>query len=88
MSITLKVNNVETDIPVRDMKDGDIGVITSWVIYRKDYIGLIIQYIFKYNMLIVLGKPTQEAWDRKDDLDMYDNCRVRLLKKGDVINVS
>lgn len=72
----------ENDIPLRDMRDGQIGIITKWT---EDYEGQIAQ---RYaDSLFILGSGVSEAgWTNifKNSLIMNDvqGYRVRILPPG------
>lgn len=73
-------NQVQLDIPVSEMKDGEIGVITGWYAGTEKYIGIIVQ---RYNeKLVALQKPYIESWI---SISESENCRVRILQKGETL---
>ena len=65
---------------VGDMKDGDIGVIVNWEV--SGYSGLIVQR--RDNDLIIIGDT--DGWSVVTNVSK--NCRVRLLKKGEILIVT
>ena len=86
------VEGKQTEIPVSEMKDGDVAVITHWtnsVVSKKDhYVGTIVQRF--YNDLVRLGAPGESCWT-----GFFDNTtinsgiyRVRLLTSEDTITVA
>lgn len=87
MPVTLAIESDGT-IPVKDLKDGQLAVITAWGNGKSSpYTGRIIQR-FK-DVLITIGMGSDEAWENlltnhKSCLD----CRVRVLKVGDGIMVT
>lgn len=61
-----------SSIPVCDMQDGDIGMITEWD-DRKEYVGRIIQ---RYgNSFISLGRRYGESWTNAFDTLNGDDRR-------------
>jgi len=80
----VKKENTE-GIWVGNMKDGDIGVIIEWgsIIYC---LGRIVQ---RYgNDLISIGMPSGDSWRvLTPSRELSSNCRVRLLKKDEVLVV-
>lgn len=71
-------NEPKFDIKASDMKDGQIGIITSWSL--KPYIGRIVQR--SNNMLIALQKPYGDCFNSIVD---DETCRVRILQKGEIL---
>lgn len=79
----LTLSNSERDIPVYNMKDGDIGIITRWG-EQDDEIGSIVQ---RYkDVLISLGEASGSSWT-EIFRSLNTDCRVRLLNSGDIINI-
>ena len=65
---------------VDNMKDGDIGVIVAWP--YSSYLGRIVQ---RYESgLITIGIPGRNSWVCST---LPDDCRVRLLEKGEMLVV-
>ncbi len=86
MKLTLK-KNYENDIPVKEMKDGDIAIITLWAnIKSHPSVGTLVH---RYqNILVALGQQSGLSWDGiLYSPDRQYGCRVRLLKSGDTILV-
>jgi hypothetical protein len=79
------VNSKSTDIPVTKMKDGDLAVITKWW-QGNYYVGTIVH---RYDeLLIAVGKKSGESWRLLFNGDCKcDDCRVRLLTKGETLIV-
>lgn len=75
----MKLQSEITDIPVREMKDGEIGIITQWVELIQ-HIGNIVQR--HGDKLIRLQKGTLDSWDA---ISTKDECRVRILQKGETL---
>lgn len=71
-------NEVQLDIPVSEMEDGQIGVITSWL--HENYVGRIIQR--HHDRLVALQRTYLESFAAITD---SDKCRVRILQKGEVL---
>lgn len=71
----------DDSIPVREMEDGQIGVIAEWST-QPMYVGVIIQRYNNY--LVALGKPYVCSW-----YEITDNhgCRVRILQPGTLLEV-
>lgn len=72
------------DICVKDMKDGDIAVITNWSC--GDYIGLVVQ---RYkDFLITVGSRSGNGWNEYFKHGSGSkNCCVRLLEPGEELIV-
>jgi hypothetical protein len=72
-------NEVKLGIPVREMSDGQIGIIVSWSGFGN-YVGRIVQ---RYgDTLISLQKPSGNSWSQ---ITLEDDCRVRILQKGETL---
>lgn len=78
-------NNKPNDICVNDMEDGDIGVITQWSC--GDYVNQVVQRYKNY--LLVVGAHSEWGWDTSFNYSNNRNeqCRVRLLEKGEELVV-
>ena len=76
------LNSPLDDIEARNLKEGQVAVITQWPV---DYRGLII--IRNGNMLIEVGGI--HAWDGVTESTIIDHTqfRVRVLPKGTRIEV-
>ena len=74
--VQLKEKNKDNSIPVSELKDGQIAVITEWS-NGEDYIGLIIQKFMC--SLITIGKNHSGGWDKTPT---SKDCRVRVLEEG------
>ena len=72
--LQLKEKNKDNSIPVSELKDGQIGVITEWS-NDNDYLKIIIQRSGDY--LIVIGSP--EDWIK---ITTNTYCRARVLPEG------
>ena len=68
-------------IPVKEMKDGDLAVITSWK-NSSNYKGSIVQ---RYkDCVLTIGKDHGQSWEHVfDGSRNWNNCYVRLLEDGD-----
>lgn len=83
MSVKL-TNQIEEDIPVFEMKDGQIAIITKWG-NSPEYIGRIVQ---RYgDELITIGMNSHYRWDNLSDGLLSPECRVRLLQPGETITI-
>jgi hypothetical protein len=75
------------EIPIKDLKDGEIAVVTQWPV--PHYIGLIVQRYGDY--LITLGSAHSSSWAKffiKDfSTGQFDDCKVRVLPKGTQIEI-
>ena len=72
-------NEFKLDIPVSEMKDGEIGIITMWGV-TKHHIGLIVQ---RYsNSLIALQKPYGDSFT---GIAVGNDYRVHILQKGEIL---
>ena len=80
MAVRLKTN--DDGIPVGNMRDGQIGVITQWPI--GDYVGRIVMR--SCNDLITIGKPGRQNWTSyfSNPHDNH-NTRVRILTNGETL---
>jgi hypothetical protein len=83
------ITDITTDIPVGEMKDGDIAVITQWKDENYYYTGQVVQRYMDY--LIRVGKPSNQGWGGifKKDHDFLTNksCMVRILPSGTVLEI-
>lgn len=73
-----------SSIPVKEMKDGDIAVITNWGV--NNYVGRIVQRYKNY--LLTLGAGSGFGWGEYfiNNKNSHSN-RVRLLEVGEVLVV-
>lgn len=71
-------------IPAQMMEDGQIGVIISWS--TGSYLGKIVQR-YKDN-LVSLGEESGQSWSNWFDGRKAEDCRVRLLTKKDLLQLS
>jgi restriction endonuclease S subunit len=81
------ITDITTDIPVSEMKDGDIAIVTKW---KNDYYtGQVVQRYKDY--LIRVGKPSKQGWGgifKKDHDFLTDkSCMVRILPSGTVLEI-
>lgn len=72
----------KNEIPVYEMEDGHIGVITIWA-GRVEVIGSVVQRFGNY--LLHIGKPYTDRWDNPFEDEFYKSgeYRVRILKEGE-----
>lgn len=79
MAVKLK-NDVKDDIPVSNLKENEIAVITQWGSH-KSYIGYIVFLTYTDNGYILsqLG-DINSYWENWESLT--NDCRVRVLKPG------
>lgn len=78
------VTNVVTEIPISELRDGQLAVITAWL--GDKYIGEVVQR--NGDGLVAIGQPTGSGWSRIfPECSRYPQCRVRLLVPGDKIVV-
>ena len=71
--VQLKEKNKDNSIPVYELKDGQIGVITQWSALK--YLGVVVQIIG--DRLIIIG--SDEIWGGVPKTSQY---RVRILPEG------
>jgi hypothetical protein len=77
-------NNVNDFIPLKDMKDGQIGVIVDWP-DEKQYKGDI---VMRYgNDLIVVGMAEVYGWHGIFENNSPNENRVRLLHNDEPLYV-
>jgi len=73
----------QNGIPISEMKDGDLGVITDWDGWGHCHVGRIVQ---KYgDDLISVGMASGHCW-----VSFFKNnggCRVRILPKGTKLEI-
>jgi len=73
-------NKTDNTIPVMELKDGQIAVITEWGNDNHEYDGQIVQ---RWNdNLIQIGEDSGESWT---SLPNSDDCRVRVLEDGETL---
>jgi hypothetical protein len=77
------------DICISEMKDGDIGIITSWSHVTDLYKGTIVQ---RYDQgIILLGRPSGESFASilavQNLKENFKTHRVRLLQPGTLIEI-
>lgn len=83
MPVKLKDSYTPDSIPVYDMKDGQIGVITEWGC-STDEIGWVVQRCYKD--IIVIGRDRGFVFRKLCTLNNA-GLRVRLLKRGELIEI-
>lgn len=72
------------DIPVTDMTDGQIAVVTQWT--DDAYIGEIVQRFGLY--LLQIGGGINEGWGEFFLISRNrPDCRVRILPKGTKLEI-
>jgi len=73
-------------ICVKDMKDGQIGVIVKWS--NGWYLGRIVQRYDDY--LICLDEKKGKSWGKffASPNQHYEDCQVRILEKGEMLIVA
>jgi len=75
-------NKTDNTIPVRELKDGQIAVITHFGKNNDEYLGNIVQ---RYgDNLIQIGVERCESWE---PLFEYNKCRVRVLADGETLTI-
>jgi hypothetical protein len=75
------------EIPVKDLKDGEIAIITEWS--ASEYVGRIVQRYGEH--LVALGSSRGSSWPEffNEDFSIrpLDNLKVRVLPKGTQIEL-
>ena len=74
--VKLKQEYKDNSIPVSELKDGQIGVITQWSPI-VECIGTIVQN--NDGSLFVIGGTYQKGWN---SITEKTDCRVRVLENG------
>lgn len=79
------IDKQPNDVPLSEMKDGDIAIITGWT--YAHYIGHIVQRYGDH--LIVLGQPIGKGWTDmfKGTATIYSELRVEILKPGTKLEI-
>lgn len=72
-----------TDIPVHHLKDGQLAVITSWREPSSNKGDIVQRY---EDVLITIGKDNNKSYLSVFNYDIED-CRVRVLEPGELIEV-
>ena len=92
MPAKLFTNETPGVISATDMEDGDIGVIVNWSGgVNKSSIGSIVQ---RYkDVLVQVGRQSTQAWENTiagvaPNKYYKSNCMVRILKPGELIEVT
>lgn len=83
----IKIRDTKQDgtIPVMDMEDGDVAVITAWIV--EAYIGRVVQRYGDY--LVAMGMPAASGWGKFfTNVRAATGCRVRLLPPGTLLEVA
>lgn len=74
-------SNKTNDIPVKDLKDGQIAVITRWNF--SGYEGFVIQRW--ENRLVSIGCRSGNSWDH---VPSNEDLRVRILEDGEILVIT
>jgi hypothetical protein len=81
------LNETAQEIPVQDIEDGEIAVITQWSAFG--HIGRIVQRYGDH--LVALGSSHGSSWSEFFNRDFstrpLDSCKVRVLPKGTQIEI-
>jgi hypothetical protein len=83
MPVILKSKPDESIIAVRDMVDGQIGVIVEWSYGQQTFNGRVVQR--SGHTIFTIGMGGGQVWDNCEKLTL--SCNVRLLKKGEILEV-
>jgi hypothetical protein len=85
MSVKLSNKIKPKIIHVSQMQDGQIGEIVSWSV--SGYENAIVQKMFPH-YLFAIGHPTS-CWENIQNITIktYPDCKVRLLKPGEYIEI-
>jgi len=82
------INDKNAGVPVGQMKDGDVAIITKWS-GTYSYTGVIVQRYGDY--LVSLGKPSGDGWGAffQSTSSMLNNgqCMVQILPVGTQIEI-
>jgi hypothetical protein len=74
------VSPIDNDIPVSEMKIGEVGIITRWP--WNEYLGLILT---KCNENFLVAIASNAYWDNCNGLT--GACRVKLLPEGTILKL-
>jgi hypothetical protein len=81
------LNETTQEISVKDLKDGEIAIITEWS--ASGYVGQIVQRYGDH--LVALGSSHGSSWSEFFNRDFstrpLDSCKVRVLPKGTQIEI-
>ena len=80
----IEIHEIDTTIPLQDLKDGQFAVITEWKCYC--YVGLIVKRYGR--MLIAMNSHTH--WDEFYVCDSeyeVENIRCRVLPPGTLLEI-
>lgn len=87
MSVKLHGRKPDETIPVREMADGDIAVVTEW--RDEQCVGWIVT---RYKeSLVAIGKEGLDGWEglwSDGKCRLQDKYRVRILQPGELIEVT
>ncbi len=84
MLLTLVADD-PTSIPVNDMHDGEIAVITQWNCYTKA-VGWVVQRFQNY--LVPLGVDSGQSWSNSTFWRGRTDLRVRILPPDTLLKVA
>lgn len=74
----------DVSVPVTEMKDGDLAVITEWPL--KQCVGRVVQRFNDY--LLTVGATSGHGWGQYFyGASVNESCRVRILQPGELIEV-
>lgn len=81
MNVRLVEKPVDKSVPLAEMKDGDMGIITNWT--YDSAVGTIVQ---RYkDALISVGKVSGNSWSGIFPDNDSLPCRIRILEKGETL---
>lgn len=82
MAVEIVRAEKDDTIPVRNLRQGQIGVIVKWVSTRQSnsYIGLCVQ-CFEAKLYAI---GSHDYWD---PIPSSDDCRVRVLPNGTLLRI-
>ncbi len=83
MSVRIVDDRRGGTIPVRELRDGQLGEITAWPGGISHLRGLIVQHRGKE--LVAVGKHDSESWPT---IPVGDDNRARVLPNGTLLEVT
>jgi len=87
MGVELVASPEDGTIHPKELKIGELGVVTKWSIDKTHYVGIIVMLVPNDpETLYQLGGCAGSVWSGVSKLG--SRCRVRVLEQGEMIRIT